>query len=219
MSSSGRLITSADIIDGTIAAADLGGFSVTTPKIADGAVTAAKLAAGTVPVLLYTTGVMAGPTPAPLISPIPAGFSALELRVFGRVTGAVVSEAIFVRPNGDSGANYYGLQQLAGTGSAASAAESTGLTYIPIGLLPGAGSSNSSWVGYITASLPGYSVSGLFKPVMATNCMTTNITAGNGPVRLLGGQWALNSVISSLSVGLVASQFAAGSSVSLYGLP
>lgn len=210
-------ITTVEIANGTILAADIAPGAITTAEIADGTLLATDVAPGQLPVLLQRF-TLAAPTPSVTFPAITQAYSALELRIYGRVTGAVVSEACYLRPNNDSASNYYGQQSVAASGAVVTAADLGVLSYLSIGSLPGTASSNVLWAGRIKVTLSGYGTT-LFKTIEAENYLNTNVSANNATVRTYAGTWAQSGHITSVVVAPISSQFDAGTVVSLYGIP
>lgn len=204
---------------GPAQSADLAAGIIGNSHVQDGVLTAAKFAPGNVMQLIQSTGILGASSGLVSFTPIAATWRGLELRIVGRSTAAVVSEAVLLKPNGDGTAgNYFGQQTLVGAAATASAAELAGLAYAHVGLVPGASSSNAGWHGAITVTIQNYT-GGQFKTIAAVNYLNTNTSAGAATVRVQGSSWALAAAITRLDVGPISGQWAAGSIISLYGIP
>jgi len=215
------------IVDGDVAAAAAIAYSklalansITSADIAPNTITAADVAAGALPMLVFPTSVVSGsPAASITFSPIPASFSHLELRIFGRSTAAGAYDVVALRFNGDvTNGNYWG-QQVYAVGTSVSTQELSGTTsYATIGSVPGAGAGSSAWFGQAACRIMGYTT-GFYKPFDAASFHASNIGAGNLQFRVIGGLWSLTSVVTSITVLPGGGNWAVGTQASLLGYP
>jgi hypothetical protein len=134
-----------------------------------------------------------------------------DLVIFTSVREATTNDGvIFLRFNGDTGNNFWGMS-LQGSGSAASSFNFAGATRIDVLGQPSNYTANTFGSGHIyvtnyTASTP--------KSVSSETVVENNATAGFQ--RLGSGFWSGTSAITSLSIFPTSGNWAAGTTVSLY---
>jgi hypothetical protein len=141
-----------------------------------------------------------------------AGYTHLELKVSGRMSGAVADDAVTIRFNGDTGANY-DWQYDGGFTSTQTTGGTSADTSVRVGEMPGA-SATAGFVGAITILILDYTSTTLFKAVTCHGfrISTTRLSFSNG------GQWRSTSAVTRVTLTPGTGSFLAGSRATLYGL-
>lgn len=162
-------------------------------------------------VALYST-TLASAASSITISGIPSTYRDLRLVVNGSVSGVGGLRYQF---NGDTGTNYSYIEMRGNKSGGIDAARSTSGTSQTSII---AGESNFNTSSRFDAYLEcfDYSATDKHKPVLSRNNYTDD--AANSVVEQTLGRWASTSAISSMTVFMTASTFAAGSTFSLYGI-
>lgn len=148
---------------------------------------------------------------------IPATFSALQVVAQGRTDRVLARDAILVRFNNDSGANYYDEQSLfldtavSGSGSAAATSGNAGRFC--------AASAPASVAGLIVVTVPAYTGTTFHKTWVAQSFDSQSNATGGQENVAIGGRWASTAAITRLDLlPSVGPNFLAGSTFTLYGL-
>lgn len=149
-------------------------------------------------------------------SSIPASFTDLVVVVRGRGAKSATFDDLYLRLNGDSGANY-DFQSLdsQGTGTPAEV-QGIAQTQIGIGWLPAA-SAPAGVAGYAEVEIFDYAGTTLQKATRHSSSVKLANSSGNVFHKDGSGWWRDASVVTSVSVILPGGDFASGSVVSLYG--
>jgi len=159
------------------------------------------------------TTVLGGTTASVTFSGLPA-ISGFLVRWAARATDAVASEALWLRFNGDTGANY-ASQKVVGNNASASSVATSGAAQIEIGTLVGANGTANYWASGSFEVSPGGT--GQYTTAAGTGAAfvtTTNSFAGS-----YGGQWLSTATPTSMTVQGASGSLAARSSFSVYVLP
>jgi hypothetical protein len=154
-------------------------------------------------------------TAAAMTITIPAGINHLEGVWTARLDSSSGISSVGMQLNGDTGADYT-WQQLNGSNSSASALNNGAATTLTrVGFAPDT-SASASYFGNGRFSI-GNIQSAVYKPISASNSAPQSASVGS--VSQLGGLWQSTAVVTSVKLvpsGL-ASNFLAGSSMSIYG--
>lgn len=144
---------------------------------------------------------------------IPAGFTHLQIRVFGRDGGTGFPQDIYMRFNGDTG-NNYARHRLTGDGANASSLGQTALSYAFGGFAPVAASlANVGAVSII--DILDYANTNKNKTTRVINGVDLN---GSGNVGLFSSVWLNTNAITSIEVGFATGTGVAGNRFDLYGI-
>jgi hypothetical protein len=182
-----------------------------------GTITAATIAPGSFPQLIQTSGVLGAPSTLITLPTIDQSYKHLELRVFGRSTAAAAVDSVTMRMNGDATGVYFGQGGQFNGSTTTAYPLGPSATSISVGTIPAA-SAVAGGFGGLAIAAPGYSGTGSFKSVIATNFLASNNTAGQAYVQFVGGAYFGGTAgITNIQLGLATGQWAAGSIVSLYG--
>ena len=161
------------------------------------------------------TQLLASATGTITFSNIPQTYKHLQLRVFGKSARASFGDTLFVKANGDTGANYYGHYMI-GNGATASAGSYGSTTGVYIGQVAGA-SANASTFGATIIDILDYSNVYKYKTFRDLDGMDNNDT--NGAMVMRSGLWNNTAAITSLSIVTDSgSNFTTNSRFSLYGI-
>jgi hypothetical protein len=167
---------------------------------------------------IATVTVGAGGATDVTFSAIPSTYTHLQIRAIGRTTTAGVSDnAVHIRFNSDSGANY-SYHGLFGDGSSAFAYAVASNTSGQISQLPTAGRTGSVFAGSVTDILD-YANTSKNKTVRSLCGNNTNDT--NGLVGLISSSWYSTTAINSItliSANAGTFTFAQHSQFALYGI-
>lgn len=198
MGSSGKLINSADILDGSILAADFAAGS-TFQKIAE--------ASGD------------GVSAVIEFSSIPATYRHLQLMYIGRTTNAGTLSSIRMTFETTPTAGSYDYQQMDIAGTSLTGLESLGTAdYITAGVLPAAASpANLHGSGIIT--LFDYANTNCMKATLVLNNGPSDFTTGNYGFRHSVGTWELTTAINRVRLTISNGNWTTTSRVTLYGIP
>jgi hypothetical protein len=184
-------------------------------------ITAADLAEGLAPLsgcpVLIEEHVFASSGANHTFSSIPATYRDLMIVVRGRGTTAAINASVQLVFNGDTGANY-DRQQSNITTSFLAATNTFGSTAGVIGDIT-ASTAAAGCAGLIEARIGDYRGTTFHK---VSNCRAqrkTGTSAGDYMTQLHSMTWRSTSAITSILVQLGAGDFAAGSVISLYGIP
>lgn len=167
----------------------------------------------------YANGVI---TPAAaqttlVISNLPTNYNSLRLVCLGRTTAASPNSSMFVRFNGDGGANYdYGYMD-GGNGVAPANGGSTGQIGIFAGLLP-ASTSPANFAGALYMDFPFYNNPTFYKAMQSLSQWNQTTAAGIWVGGLFWGGWRNVAPITSITVFTQDSgQFVTGTQFAFYG--
>lgn len=180
--------------------------------LADTSVALAKLAS-TVPYLVedYAGDNTAG---VKTFSTLPTDRKHLLVLMSGRAGPAVVLSSIYVRFNGDSGANYT-LWQMVLAGGAFSAGGGGGATGINTFQFPGAsGIAGRSGAGILF--IPNFADTNLHKSAWHFGGVYSAAGASQQDIRGGVGHWSNTAAITSVTVGINNPNFVSGTRISLY---
>lgn len=180
--------------------------------LADTSVALAKLAS-TVPYLVedYAGDGTAG---TKTFSSLPSDRKHLLVLLSARASAAVQLSAIYVRFNGDSGANYT-LWQMVLSGSAFSAGGGTAATAINTITVPG-NSALGSRAGAGILFIPNFADTNLHKSVWHFGGAYANTGAAQQDIRGGVGHWGNTAAITSVLVGINNPNYTSGTRISLY---
>lgn len=148
-------------------------------------------------------------------SGIPATFKDLRVVVRGRGAAVATSVGVGIRLNSDSGANYY-RERDGGTGTTSNSAAVVGSTSADVGSIPAA-SATANKPGIIDLTLYDYLNTTFFKQWRGGDAFGTSNVAGGQSVNQWGGTWNNTAAVTAIDVILSSGNFAAGTTVSLYG--
>jgi hypothetical protein len=143
---------------------------------------------------------------------IPQTFTDLVILVSGRTTGAGVSQDLFARFNGDSGANYT-MRRLIGNGASASSDSNTADGVVRLGQVCASGATANTF-GNTASYIPNYTGS-TSKSVSSDSVLENNATTAFQFI--IAGIYTPTTAISSVTL-LSFDNFAIGSTASLYGV-
>ena len=147
-------------------------------------------------------------------SSIPATFKHLQIRVLARTTTATSFDAILLRYNSDTGANY-ATHTLLGTGTAVVAAGEASITKNYLDKAAGANLNNNVFAG-IVADVLDYSSTTKYKTLRTLGGVDNN---GSGVVHFSSGLWQNTNAVSSIFLQpLNGGDFAQYTSIALYGI-
>lgn len=164
--------------------------------------------------------VLGSTTASVTFSSIPQDFTELELVVTGRSTAAVTVESMFMRINGDPGANYsrasINIDNSLGASGNATFTSSGSQTSANVGDLYGASSADSRMAGSTIIRIPHYAGTVLSKQMI---CQSAAIIGGTwwGSARFNG--WLSAAAVTSVTVFPASGSFVTGTRVTLYGNP
>jgi hypothetical protein len=145
---------------------------------------------------------------------IPATYTHLQIRCLVRGDRASTRIDVAMRYNSDSGANYYAVHALEGTGTAATAyADSTNNRNIP-GYVS-AGSATASVFGVEIIDILDYANTNKYKTFRSLGGVDVN---GSGYLSLRSGLWMSTSAISNIIFFPDGGNFAQYSQFALYGI-
>jgi hypothetical protein len=149
---------------------------------------------------------------------IPNTFTDLVLRLSLRDDGAGTPSTILVTFNSDTATNY-SETVLYGTGASAASTRSSNSRKIgQTGYLVGDSAGNtSSTFGSLEMYIPNYLASAN-KPISAMSVEESNSASTGTYIAPLAGLWRNTAAITSIDIGMGASNFVAGSSFYLYGV-
>lgn len=167
---------------------------------------------------LWSTTVPSGGVSTITISNIPQTYKHLQIRMLGRTNRTTYSsDYIKLVANNDTGANYAN-HQLVGTGSAASAAGTTGNTNAFIQRFSG-NAIAANIFGVAVVDILDYANTNKYKTIRNLGGIDENNVAGVGEIGLYSSLWLNTSAISSITLssggGTLFSQY---SSFALYGI-
>lgn len=143
-------------------------------------------------------------------SSIPSTYQHLQIRYTNRMGAA--GDNIIMRFNSDSGANYT-RHVLYGTGAAATASGSTGVSSIGVGSFFNGSDTTQPQVGII--DIHDYASTSKNKTVRAFTGIDMN---GSGDVDLISGLWINTNAVSTITLSVVGNTFSTNSTFALYGI-
>jgi hypothetical protein len=157
-----------------------------------------------------------GGIPSITFSSIPTDYAHLLLNIFIRSDKAAVTDTLFLRLNGDSGANYQyiGAQQKA---SAITYFEGIAASGAFVGDVPAASAPANSFCGFTSSVFRAQGAT--FKSIQTDGTTMAGLTTGLIYSYSCAGVWLSTAVINSLTLVLGAGNIVANSYVSLYGEP
>jgi hypothetical protein len=138
-----------------------------------------------------------------------------DLKLIGSVYGTVNDVGLKMQFNSDTGSNYSGTILL-GTGSTATSARQTNISFINLyGYNYGTGSTNSIFAP-VDCSIMNYSNSTTYKTTLTRSWVQRN--EGQGELYANVGLWRNTNAITSINLTLTSGNFAVGTTFSLYGI-
>ena len=147
---------------------------------------------------------------------VSGGARDLRLMVRGAGTTAATYVTVQVQFNGDSGTNYDWESITFNNTSSSTSAGFASQTSLPVGFLPAStGPTNAG--GSTEVIIQDYSGAVFTKSVMARSGVRTGSGAASLYATAGWGDWNNTAAVTSVTVSLSAGNFAAGSTVSLYG--
>lgn len=152
-------------------------------------------------------------------SSIPATYTHLQLRYFGKGTSALggYPSGSFLRFNDDNATNY-SSHNLRGNGSSVAAGANTGETYMNEVLIPGLDGWGSTTFGVGIIDILNYANTNIFKTVRSLNGADSN---GSGTVYFSSSNWRSTSAITKITLNVGATyttSYAQYSQFALYGI-
>jgi hypothetical protein len=200
-------------LTGTADLPRLAAGAVDSSKILDGSIQPGDLGFGTL--RLVEDYVADGTSAVKTFASLPTDLNHLLVIGSARSTAAVVTTAIFVRMNGDAGANYTYWQMVL-AGSSFSAGGGSAGTAINCVNVCGA-SAIAARAGVFFMIVPNFRDALLSKNIIYGGGVYASAAAGSQDVRFGYGHWA-NVALTSLTIGINSPNYAAGSRITLYGL-
>jgi hypothetical protein len=146
---------------------------------------------------------------------IPATFRHLRLVVAGRSTNATADDGVFLRFNGDATA-VYDWQTLRASGTAVTAVEGIGQTYLDVGRIP-AGNAPAGIVGSLVIDLPDYAQTATQKTALSNNVNKRDAVTGGLDARQHVGTWRNTAALSQVQIAAVSGQLLSNTVATLYG--
>lgn len=147
---------------------------------------------------------------------IPATYRHLRLVVAGRSTNASADDGVFMRFNGDATA-VYDWQTLRASGTAVSATEGIGQTYLDVGRLP-AGNAPTGIAGSLVIDIPDYAQASLHKTFVSANTNKRDAVVGGLDTRQHSGAWRSTAAINQIAVAALTGSLLSGTVATLYGM-
>lgn len=144
-------------------------------------------------------------------------FTHLMLVCYLRSDTVATTQNANVRFNADTGSNY-DYQSLNGSAATAAAAETFAGSTIFAGTIPAA-SATANVFGGIVIEIPYYSQSTNNKALIATSALKSGTTTGTLGIRTNAGFWRSSAAITQVTILPSLNNFAAGSRITLYGMP
>ena len=182
-------------------------------------VTAADIVTGTTTMMKIGEVTGTGTTGVIEFASIVSSFRALEVHVWGRVTGSAGPASLQLTFEASPTTGAYNGQLLRGNGLVVSAGENTGGTnYIGVGVLPGTGAA-AGVGGGLTVTIPEYGNTAYFKVLSAVSMGISAITTAGFFCDNTIGLWESTAAINYLRLTLSAGNFETSARVSLWGLP
>ncbi len=148
---------------------------------------------------------------------IPGTYAHLRLVVWGRITGAVTSDYIYIQLNGDS-SNKYDEQRLAGNDVTAVVGQTFAATQSRLAEFPGANSSSNTQTGSGEMFLPAYANATWQKTMVCTSGVCYGTTNGTQTVRIHEINYRGTSAITQIDVTAGTGSIKTGSMAWLYGV-
>jgi hypothetical protein len=146
---------------------------------------------------------------------IPATFRHLRLVVAGRSTNATADDGVFLRFNGDATA-VYDWQTMRASGTAVTAVEGIGQTYLDVGRIP-AGNAPAGIVGSLVIDLPDYAQTATQKTALSNNVNKRDAVTGGLDARQHAGTWRNTAALSQVQIAAVSGQLLSNTVATLYG--
>jgi hypothetical protein len=164
--------------------------------------------------MVWIAGQTLGSAGSITFSSIPQTFTHLQVRLTSRSDYASTTASVFMRFNGDSGANYV-YHYLLGDGSSATSGASTGSTVAWVGNMPAASSTANVFASTIVDILD-YTNTNKNKTTRSLDGYDTN---GAGQTYLSSNLWLNTAAITSiLLVSGGGANFVANTRADLYGI-
>lgn len=162
---------------------------------------------------IATTTVGSGGSATVTFSSIPSTYTHLQIRIIGRIDQSNTDDNIYVRFNGDNGANYAG-HYFFGTGStavaAAAANQNQGVACRTTG-----GSSSANIFGVGTCDILDYANTNKNKTVRV---LTGHDQNGEGLIFLMSTLWRNTSAVTSITLFTLAGNMTQYTQLALYGI-
>jgi hypothetical protein len=172
--------------------------------------------AGTGGAAVIDEEILAGTAASIQFASIPGTYRHLRLVIFARGDTALGATPCRMRFNGDSGGNY-DVERFSGSGGTIAAGESTGDTSMNLSDISAA-SAPSNVFALLDCFIPYYAVAGTRKMVNVTGGFKTADSSGGHQVRGATGWYRTAGAITQIDIFPNAGNFAAGTSVVLYGV-
>ena len=151
---------------------------------------------------------------------IPSGYSHLQIRGIGRSNRATVpTDQLYVRVNGDTGANYslHSLDTL-GNGSVGSGGSANQSIFAYSDSVTGA-TATAGMYGTAIIDILDYNNTSKFKTARVFGGMEINQSGGgNGYVGLYSGSWRSTAAINSITLTVIGTTFIEFSQYAIYGV-
>lgn len=148
---------------------------------------------------------------------LPGQFAHLMIQIYARTDSANTSDAITLRINNDSGANYdYANLQSSASGSV-SGGGSSAQTSLTLGSAVG-GAGTAGRFGEITAFITAYAQTTGDKSVSTLWSLFRGTATTDGFCGITSGCWRSTSAVTRVTIIPVAGNLASGSRVTIYGL-
>lgn len=156
--------------------------------------------------------VAAGDSGTMSVGSIPGTYSALLIHFQGRGDSATNNQSAYCRLNGDSGANY-SCEMTGGSGTSSSTSQSTGAASL-IDMAVPAATSTALRTGTIQTTIIGYA--NAFSKVATSSISAYNYETFQA--WLAHSVWASASAVTSVTFGVNAGNWVAGSTLTVYGM-
>ena len=151
------------------------------------------------------------------LASIPQTYAALAWVLYGRTDQAVLASPIWLRVNGDSGANFDDMS-LVGSGTTPTASERYGQNQIVVGYLAGA-SVGATQPGMIEGLIPTYAGTAHQKACRSIFAVRFGASTGNLQVGTVGGFWRNAAAITAIRLQPASGSFIAGTVARFWGVP
>jgi hypothetical protein len=168
-------------------------------------------------IILIQEQILGADTATVTFSSIPQNYRHLKLICYGRITGAITVDTVYIKFNEDAGTNY-DSQYAGGQGSTATSLGALGQGAGIIGTFPGTSSSRATEMGTCEVTIPFYTNTSFDKHVqILSGVVYSTASTSNNPIlrnHIFG--WRSTAAVTRLDI-TSGSDFKTGSSFSLYG--
>lgn len=144
---------------------------------------------------------------------IPSTYTSLQIRGISRVD---TSQAVIMRFNSDSGANY-ARHELYGDGTTAAASGNSGSSFINVAR-PAISTSAANVFGAMICNIHDYASTTRNKTVRSFFGVNNNDTSTDYWVGLRSGVWLNTNAVTTISLEKLSGVFSSGSTFALYGI-